>query len=58
MSVKELKLVGIDAILHFKHGTNTENFGVAVNDKENKVVMILNRSEAHLLMLYLQEHLK
>lgn len=54
MSVEELKIGDTELIsLHFK------GMAVTIRDK-NKVMagLILDRNQAHLLMLYLQEHLK
>lgn len=59
MSVKELEIKadGRTSII-IKHGTNTGKFGLQVTDGEYSAAVTFDRSQAHLLMLYLQEHLK
>ena len=51
MSAEQIKLNTYDQIIFFKDG---EQLKIKVNGNENW----MNRNEAHLLMLWLQEHLK
>lgn len=58
MSAKELVLTSGTTEVRVRHGTDTGKFGIQVTDDKSSAVYMLNRNQAHLLMLYLQEHLK
>lgn len=58
MSVEELKIYpSAITMLTIKYSDVTKQFGVRVLDSTDDAKIILDRSQAHLLMLYLQEHL-
>jgi hypothetical protein len=58
MSVKELELITNTAILNFKYGTATNKFGIKITDYQGVAVIMLDRSQAHMIKLWLEEHLK
>lgn len=59
MSVKELSLYpSVQTYLNVRYGTETQKFAIRLMDDKDDAKVILDRSQAHLLMLYLQEHLK
>jgi len=57
MSSKELVIRGTTGLVEFKYGTITNKFGIRIIDDINDAVIVLDRSQAHMLYLYLQEHL-
>lgn len=58
MSVKELRLYpSAQTMLQIVYGTESKQFGIRAMDNIDDAKIVLNRSHAHLLMLYLQEHL-
>lgn len=58
MSVEYLKLQPTSTTcLEFKYGTVTQKLGIRLIDARSSAQLILDRNQAHLLYLYLQEHL-
>lgn len=56
MSVKKLNLTTSSADMHVM--TEDNKIRIQVVSLDGLAVMMLNRNQAHLLMLWLQEHLK
>lgn len=59
MSVKELNIYPTaNTHLLVKYASITERFAIRAMDDLDDAKLILDRNQAHLLMLFLQEHLK